>query len=281
MSACASHPKLVREAENAALASDGVSIRYRIAGRDEPEPTIVFVHGFGQDAATWDEQIDREAKSHRVVALDLPGHGKSGNDRMTGWTMEAFGDDVRAVCDEVGAEKVILVGHSMGCPAVVEAAHLMPGRVVSLVLVETFHDVEHRMDEEGVKKLLADWKSDYKGNVERMTREHLFIPSSDPNVVQGVVAHMTAMRPDIASAMIGSLFRYDLAKRLEGLDVPMHFINASALGPTDMQAIGRHAKKADLQQIDGVGHFPMLEAPAKFDAALDAAIAGKVAPPKS
>jgi pimeloyl-ACP methyl ester carboxylesterase len=129
--------------------------------------------------------------------------------------------------------------------------------------------------------MLADWKSDYKGSVERMTREHLFTPNADQNVVQTVVAHMTAMRPDIATAMINGLFRYDLAKRLEGLDVPIHFINASALGPTDMEAIGRHAKKADLQLIDGVGHFPMLEAPAPFDKALDAAIAGKVPSPKS
>ncbi len=278
---CASHPRLVAEVENAALSGDGVSIRFLTAGRDKPEPTIVLVHGFGGDASIWEEQIHHLAMDHRVVALDLPGHGKSGSDRMGDWTMQAFGDDVRAVCEEMGAARVILVGHSMGCPAVIEAARLMPDRVVSLVLVEPpHHDVEGKMSEDVIKQVLADWKADYKGNVERMAHERLFIPTSDEKIVQSVVQRMLTVQPFIARAMIASLFRYDFARAMEEVHVPMHFINSSALGPTDVAALERHSKHVDLQVIDGVGHFPMLEAPAKFDAALDAAIAGQVMPLK-
>jgi pimeloyl-ACP methyl ester carboxylesterase len=153
---------------------------------------------------------------------------------------------------------------------------------VSLVLVEPpHHDVEAKMSEDVIKKVLADWKADYKGNVEKMTREHLFIPTSDEKIVQSVVQRMTAVQPFIGRAMIASLFRYDFARAMEEVHVPMHFINSSAMGPTDVAMLERHSKHVDLQVIDGVGHFPMLEAPAKFDAALDAAIAGEVPASKS
>jgi pimeloyl-ACP methyl ester carboxylesterase len=275
VSACASTARPVLEAENAALASDGVSLRYRVAGRDEPEPTIVLVHGFGGDTTFWDEQIDHLSKEHRVVALDLAGHGKSGTDRMTGWTMEAFGDDIRSVCDEIGAEKVILVGHSMGGPAILEAARLMPERVVMLIPVETFHDVEKKLTDEQVKQILAPWKSDYKTNVDQMARKNLFTPNADKAVVDRVTAHMQAMRPDIAYAMISEMMRYDAAKRMDGLTVPIRCINSSALQPTNVEAARRHAKDFQLKTMAGVGHFPMLEAPAELDKLIDAAIAGR------
>ena len=78
--------------------------------------------------------------------------------------MEAFGDDVRAVCDEIGARHVVVVGHSMGGPVAVEAAKLMPDRVVAIVPVETFHDVERRLNEEQLIELLAAWGEDFAGS---------------------------------------------------------------------------------------------------------------------
>lgn len=278
LAACASTSRPILEAENAALASDGVSIRYRIAGRDKPEPTIVLVHGFGGDTTIWDEQIDHLSKKHRVLALDLPGHGKSGTDRMGKWTMEAFGDDVRATCDEIGAEKVILVGHSMGGPVILEAAHLMPDRVVALIPVETFHDVEQKMPEDQIKKLLADLKDDYKTNVEQFARKFLFVPSTSQQVQDTVLNHMTALRPDIAASMMSSLLHYDSGKRMEGISVPIRCINSNAIEPTNVDAARKHAKQFEVMTIEGVGHYPMLEAPERFDQLLDAAIAGKPAP---
>lgn len=272
LGACASTSRPLLQAENAALASDGVSLRFRVAGSDKPDPTIVLVHGFGGDTTIWDEQITHLSKEHRVVALDLAGHGKSGSDRMTGWTMQAFGDDIRAVCDEIGAEKVILVGHSMGGPAILEAAHLMPERVVMLIPVDTFHDVEKVRTDEEAKQILAPWKADYPTAVAELARKHLFTPDADPAIVERVTTQAQAMRPEFAYAMVFEMMRYDAAERMEGLSIPIRCINSSAIQPTNVEALKRHAKDCEVKTIAGVGHWPMLEAPAEFDKLLDATI---------
>ena len=67
---------------------DGTPISYEIYGAGEP--TLVFVHGWSCDARYWRAQLPYFAKNHRVVMLDLAGHGHSGSARSQ-YTMRAFG----------------------------------------------------------------------------------------------------------------------------------------------------------------------------------------------
>ena len=62
-----------------ALSKDGTPISYEVYGAGEP--TIVFVHGWSCDARYWREQVPYFSKNHRVVVLDLAGHGHSGSTR--------------------------------------------------------------------------------------------------------------------------------------------------------------------------------------------------------
>src|SRR5262245_35459020 len=118
--------------------ADGVPIRFEATGAGEP--ALIFVHGWALDRRIWDDEVKRLSARHRVVALDLAGHGDSGGGR-TEWTLAAFGEDVKAVAESVGAKRVVLVGHSMGGPVVLEAARRMPERVSGLILVDTLLDV--------------------------------------------------------------------------------------------------------------------------------------------
>src|SRR6185369_17486212 len=86
-----------------ARSADGVAIRYHVEGTGEP--TVVLVHGWALDRHVWDGQAPQLAKRQRVVTLDLAGHGESGRERSD-WTMAAFGQDVKAVVDAVGAKGV-------------------------------------------------------------------------------------------------------------------------------------------------------------------------------
>src|SRR5262245_65892452 len=83
-----------------ATSPDGVPIRYDAAGKGDP--ALVFVPCGGCNRGFWDGQMAYFAAKHRVVALDLAGHGQSGAGRKD-WTMAAFGQDVeigRASCRE-------------------------------------------------------------------------------------------------------------------------------------------------------------------------------------
>ena len=102
--------------------ADGVPIAWRAWGTGDT--ALVFIHGWSCDSSYWDAQLPVFAKDHRVIALDLAGHGASGLGRKS-WTMQAFGEDVAAVVRKAGAKRVILIGHSMGGPVALEAARRM------------------------------------------------------------------------------------------------------------------------------------------------------------
>jgi pimeloyl-ACP methyl ester carboxylesterase len=123
-----------------------------------------------------------------------------------------------------------------------------------------------------VKQVLAPWKVDFPTAVEDLTRKHLLTPDADPAVAERVVTRMQAMRPEFGYAMISEMLRYDAAKRMEGLSMPIRCINSSAIQPTNVEAAKRHAKDFELKTIDKIGHWPMLEAPAEFEKLLDAVI---------
>ncbi len=101
-------PKIERKT---CLAPDGVTLVYSAAGSGEP--ALVFIHGGLAERTFYDGQLKAFAGSHRVIALDLPGHGESGANRKK-WGMPEFGADVRAVVEAENLRKVVLIGNSLG-----------------------------------------------------------------------------------------------------------------------------------------------------------------------
>ncbi len=83
---------------NTAVSSDGVEISFNKQGKGKP--ALVFVHGWTNNKTIWDAQVSYFSDKYKVVALDLAGHGVSGDNRND-WTMSAFGDDVVAVINKL------------------------------------------------------------------------------------------------------------------------------------------------------------------------------------
>lgn len=82
------------------------------------------------------------SEKYKVVNIDLPGFGESGNNRQK-WTMEAFGEDVVAVIRKLNLNQVVLVGFSMGGPVVIEAANRVPDRIAGIVLVDNMKNPDN------------------------------------------------------------------------------------------------------------------------------------------
>lgn len=103
---------------------------------DSRLPTVVFVHGAGNDHSVWALQSRYFAyHGFNVLAVDLPAHGRSGGAPLT--SVEAIGDWIPAFLDAAGIAQAALVGHSMGSLGGLECAARHPGRVTKLVLVGT------------------------------------------------------------------------------------------------------------------------------------------------
>jgi pimeloyl-ACP methyl ester carboxylesterase len=253
----------------AALSSDGIEIRYEVAGSGSP--AIVFVHGWSCDRTYWREQMTVFPARHLAVAIDLAGHGESGIGR-TAWTMPAFGDDVAAVANQLGLERVVLVGHSMGGDVVVEAALRLGDRVAGVVWVDTYQALEEVSTAEEVDAFVEPFRRDFPGKTRRFVRG-LFPPTADPDLVEWVAADMAAAPPEVALDALGHAWGNDgpVLDAIERLKVPVVAINP-ADPPTNVESLARRGVRTVI--VQGTGHFPMLEDPRPFDAALDEVIAG-------
>jgi pimeloyl-ACP methyl ester carboxylesterase len=101
---------------------------------DAALPTAVFVHGAGNDHSAWALQ-SRYFAHHgwNVLAVDLPGHGRSGGDALP--SVEAIAHWIPAVLDATRIDRAALVGHSLGSLAALECAARYPARIAKVALI--------------------------------------------------------------------------------------------------------------------------------------------------
>ena len=101
--------------------------------------------------------------------------------------------------------------------------------------------------------------------------EYLFTPSTPAGVRERVLAHAIAMPPDVSIAMLRQSWSYDPLPALREIKAPIRAVSADKF-PTNLEVNRRHMPGYEASIITGSGHYPMLEAPARFDPALDAAV---------
>lgn len=186
--------------------ADGSSINYGMQG--EGDVTIVFVHCWTCNHGFWKQQLEHFAKKHRVVWLDLAGHGSSTSSRKD-YTMSAFGADVAAVTNAVGADKVVLVGHSMGGPVSVEAANLLGEKVIGIVGVDTFYTpFEYPKSEQKIEEFVKPFKDDFAVTSENMVRS-MFVPGVDKAVLDRWAKEFTGANPEMGISAMYNIFRWN------------------------------------------------------------------------
>jgi pimeloyl-ACP methyl ester carboxylesterase len=253
------------------LSKDNTPISYEIFGTGEP--TLVFVHGWSCDSRYWRAQLPYFSKNHRVVTLDLAGHGHSGVTRLQ-YTMKNFGEDVRAVTKAVGDEGVILIGHSMGGAVIAEAARLMPKRVIGLIGVDTLQNVEYPMTREALKEMVAPMGKDFRTGTRQFV-DKMILPYTDPRLREWILADMSAAPSAVAlSAMNHMMSQYitgETARIFDDIHIPVVTVNAD-LWPIDYETNRRHMFSFDAIMLKGADHFLMMNRPEKFNHALEKAI---------
>nr|WP_163500224.1 alpha/beta hydrolase [Halomonas socia] len=248
--------------------ADGVPIAYEVQGSGEP--TLVFIHGWSGDGRYWRGQLPHFAQRHRVVTVDLAGHGHSGQGRDA-YTLPAFGEDVKAVLDDLEVEQAILIGHSMGGPVSVEAARLMPERVIGIIGVDTFHDVASEIDQEQRDEMLEPLQQDFAPAARQFVAS-MFIDDTDATLREWVMQDVTAAPPEVAvSAMEEMLSRHadgEAARHFEALTFPVVAINAD-LWPTDVEANRQLLPEFDAVIMEDSDHFLHMAKPAAFNRELE------------
>ncbi|MBL7258770.1 alpha/beta fold hydrolase [Paractinoplanes lichenicola] len=109
---------------------NGVRLGYREAGDPSGRP-VVLLHGCGSSSRTWDRFAAR-LEGHRVLAVDLRGHATSA--RPGSYALTSLGDDLVGLLEAFDLRGTVLVGHSVGAYAALDAARRVADRIAGLVL---------------------------------------------------------------------------------------------------------------------------------------------------
>ena len=241
-------------------APDGVTIVYSAAGAGET--ALVFVHGGLADRSFYDGQLRAFAGRFRIIALDLAGHGESGANRKK-WGLPEFGADIKAVVTAEKLKRVILFGNSLGGPAAVEAALILPGTAIGVVGIDTFQRLEYTYTPDEARQRAEAFRADYPGSMKAMVKA-LFHADTDPALVAEAERRMMKTSPATAYAMFLGMAGYDMAASVRRLTVPLRAINGD-LYETDVQANRKIIADFDAVTMKHVGHYPMLEKPDEFN----------------
>jgi pimeloyl-ACP methyl ester carboxylesterase len=107
----------------------------------EGDPAMLFVHGYSCDSHDWMHQLPHFTRSHRVIAVDLRGHGRS-SAPADGYDAETLAEDLAALIEHIGCGPVVAVGHSMGGGVITALAVKHPELVVATVCVDPSYLIE-------------------------------------------------------------------------------------------------------------------------------------------
>lgn len=192
---------------------DGISIYAATGGRDFDAtlPAVVFLHGAAMDHTAWALQTRWFAHHGRaVLAIDLPGHGRS-TGTMLG-SVRAAADWIPRLLDAAGVEQAALVGHSMGGLIALESAARHPDRVWALGLVgvavpmavnDEFLGLARAGDHKAIA-LMMDWSHARRSQLGGNRMPGLWLMGGDERLVEqahaGVLAHDLALCNDYAAA---------------------------------------------------------------------------------
>jgi pimeloyl-ACP methyl ester carboxylesterase len=242
---------------------------------DTARPAVVFVHGAANDHSVWALQSRWFGRhGYAVLAVDLPGHGRSAGEALAG--IGAIADWIVAVLDAVGMERAALVGHSLGALACLDAAARHPRRVGKLALIGCAAPMT-------VADILLDAARDNPERAYRMINQWSHHPASllGGHPVPGMwmagasMALMRRGRPGVLYRDLVSCHDYSAGMvAATTIDCPTLLV----VGQRDLMAppeaglaLANAIAGGKTVQIDDCGHAMMSEQP---DALLDALRAG-------
>lgn len=230
---------------------DGVRLAYDEAGSGTPP--VVLVHGMACERTQMRRQLEHLAPRHRVVAVDLRGHGES--DKLPGsYTFADLAEDLLALMGALGISRPVLIGHSLGGSISLLLAVAHPDDVAGVVLL----DSGVRGPDQRTVDLAPFYDTlggpDHAERVHRFVVEHLFEPGEDPATVEAVATSMAATEPHVFLAMARGVLAYDGAATSLACGLPaMHVLGPHPfVAPGAIEALGPNWW---VGRVVGVGHF--------------------------
>jgi pimeloyl-ACP methyl ester carboxylesterase len=253
-------------------------IHHVVAGAGRPP--IVFVHGFGCDHTDWAAQVAYLSPRHRTIAVDLPGHGATPGSAAD-CSVERYGAAVADLMRALALPRTVLVGHSMGCRVVTEAALQAPSQTAAVILVDgsQFAPAMEAVLREGFAT-----PDGYAAIVNALFAD-MFTPGSDPSVVASVMARAERLPRTIGEKMLTDMQRYDVTRftaALAALRVPAMALQTTYSnekrerrplhrGQTTpyLDMVRTSIPTVRIEIIPDTGHFPQMDESARTNTLIE------------
>jgi pimeloyl-ACP methyl ester carboxylesterase len=256
------------DVDGPALVREGNEMRLR--------PTVVLVHGGPgvYDHSCFKPDFTRLAEHAQVVYVDLRGHGQSDWGDPTAWSFEACADDIRALCDTVGIASPIVFGHSMGAPIVLLYAVRHPGHAAGLIVQSGFArwdtprmvDSFRRIAGDDVAQIAA---RSYGGEEVPDEEWARVFAAFGPHRPKNEQKARTPPNLELNEFGMDVVRRTDIVDQLGRVDSPT-LVSVGELDPVTPVAAAEEIVGAlpegiaQLEIIDGGGHFTWMDAPDRF-----------------
>jgi pimeloyl-ACP methyl ester carboxylesterase len=249
----------------ATIARDGTRLAYDDRGAGEP--AFVFVHGWTCDRSFFVPQAEHFAKRHRVVSVDLRGHGESDKPQEP-YPIAAYADDIAYLIDRLGLGKVVAVGHSMGGITVLQLAATHPDCVAAIVMVDPAPFVFPPDLRAGIEAMVAAIEAGNQEPRREFITNYLFLPTSDPTFVAKVRGVMMEAPSYVAASAMRGILAFDGPAVAAQCNVPaLHLAAASPLNPPHLMS--QWLPNVVHGWTVGAGHFNQLEAPDQVNGMLE------------
>jgi 3-oxoadipate enol-lactonase len=253
--------------------TSGVAMSYRDLGEGDP---LVLLHAFPLNGRMFESQMRAFSESHRVVAPDFPGFGRSPRTPAQP-DVHYYAEGVRSLLDRLHLERVILGGVSMGGYVAFECMRLFPERVTALVLANTRAEPDSEEMRQTRVETALSVAEEGVGVLVNLQMERLLAPDAlqnDEELVENLRAMIYENSPDGIVAALGAMReRPDSTPLLGKIGVPTLVVGGEEDGISSPEVVGAMAAKipgARHVSIPRTGHLPNLEAPERFNAVLAA-----------
>jgi pimeloyl-ACP methyl ester carboxylesterase len=265
-------------AGDSTLPLEGGNIYVRQDGPGDA-PALVLIHGLAGSSRWWDPLVAMLATSHRVIRIDLLGHGRSAKPAGGGYAIPEQGRRVGEALDRLGVKHAIVVGHSTGGSIATALAEQRRDLVTALALIDSGPRLDAFISDGLVGRLLFVpivgpllWRLRTDSLIRQasstaFSRRGYEIPQALVDDVRGMTYHASTATSQAADDY---LKKRALPDRLTALGKPLLVI----FGKEDRRwrsssaAEYRAVPGARVELLPGVGHSPMLEDPPRIAASL-------------
>ncbi len=261
------------------LTVDGLRIHYLDWQRpdDPPRATLILLHGIGRVAHCFDPIVPHFRDRFRVIAMDMRGHGDSDWHPQAQYLVEDYVHDLEGLVEQLGLRDVIVWGNSTGGRVAQVFAGLHPeltrGVIVEDVGPERPKEISSRRGARMAREQQG-WAS-IEELVERLKIDYPRIPEAH---LRHIAAHNSKPRedgrfvlkrdPDIEKGFVPT----EIWRFVRAIRAPIIYVlgGVSAIVPPETrEELRRTLPQAEIEVLEGLGHYPNEEDPARFAAVVD------------